>query len=1321
VAVKGLGKALGAVKDEFSDSVESLVNAFGIRRGRPEGPEYVTPPDPSPEELMEAQKEASKPVSEGGLGLPPENTPLDRAQAQGYKIPVYHGAEDDTLRSVDPMYGKDPRTSGRGFFGAMDPPEVAETYATPRSGEKGVVFPLLMRDDALASVKDASSPAKIGRVDFGGQNFDDAEDAILTLPDGTELTVAEDYRLGSLSTDELVDIAKEYDLDGIEAINIIDRGPRTYPGTREALQEADYGTSGGTEAITFSEGLLRAPNAAFNPAKRGSPSLTAGLSGTAIALGLVATPEEAEAAYIPLKAFAEGSEAAQALFKKAQKRIAEGADTRPNGELYNEMGVYRSEDGDFKVDVAELRARDVEKMQGLQQFAEDIDFYLSTNIRRKKKLEYPITRYLPEDSPIFENFPELKEVKVSLRPQPKNSNYLGEYNPNTKEVIVYADNDPTIDYSQFEDERAKKILNSFNTLFHEFQHYIQDVKKAANTGYNTVASLVATRGFREDYKDAVDALKTMQPGDIGYDQFKNKVDSVFGMVQKSLSAKPKSKDAPSPRDEFLAADFDEKLKKVEDVFNTFEKGSTDTDELIQSSQLGHNIYIRELGEAEARSTGLKALIPEGSDRKAIGVFYPTSDGKQIALRAEDVSLYNQLDPSHVLVRGVPAYEDFTDMGKLYFPESVMGQEALEPEIVKQAKKRSGDGGKGTAAVVAGGTAAGLASPPSEAFVEGVGEATGLFEDGSPTPSLFDVEGVSDELGITNTFLLDLLVPRTKPYDLISNIPGVGETMMAADVAQGLGSPDAETPDEFTDTPRDVAGMRQGGGIETEAGLEMEEKNPNKPIPKKADINKDGEIQGWEKARHEAIQETEKKTQMAMGGMMGMMADPFAPFQVTVDIDEESGNEVPAGSKEEEVRDDIPAMLSEGEYVVPADVVRYHGLKTFEELRCEAKHALGLMAMHDRISYVDDDTKEPVDYDIEEKDLPKVEKAEVEVVEAAEGTDVQPATDPTTFYQLQYKTDPVTGQVRIVYVDPMTGQEVKEEEYEQERASRFAPQTVLQREGLMGTEEEEAEEEECPEGYVKDPETGVCTPQTIIEGRQFVDTGGDGPDNDEGPSTDPSQGMSQDEINAALGAAVGYDPISAPEIPGTLGLVAKAIEFGVNGIKQYNAMNAVRKGENLGVTPSGEYGGWRSNLGPNATAAVAATENAAADVASGKTGLQGSQFGSVAEANTVANSGWGSDAHFDAIDNQFGGLSETRGGGTATPETGPTSGTSPGRPGGEAGERDGSDSTGSESTGGSNPAGDVDSGPGSGFGYAKGGMPTRKVKPRVAMMNYKGNK
>lgn len=67
-----------------------------------------------------------------------------------------------------------------------------------------------------------------------------------------------------------------------------------------------------------------------------------------------------------------------------------------------------------------------------------------------------------------------------------------------------------------------------------------------------------------------------------------------------------------------------------------------------------------------------------------------------------------------------------------------------------------------------------------------------------------------------------------------------------------------------------------------------------------------------------------------------------------DKDPVSGNDVPTGSLPEEVRDDIPAQLSEGEYVVPADVVRYYGIKFFEELRQEAKAGWQNMEENGRI-------------------------------------------------------------------------------------------------------------------------------------------------------------------------------------------------------------------------------------------------------------------------------------------------------------------------------------------------------------------------------------
>jgi len=61
-----------------------------------------------------------------------------------------------------------------------------------------------------------------------------------------------------------------------------------------------------------------------------------------------------------------------------------------------------------------------------------------------------------------------------------------------------------------------------------------------------------------------------------------------------------------------------------------------------------------------------------------------------------------------------------------------------------------------------------------------------------------------------------------------------------------------------------------------------------------------------------------------------------------EVDPISGNEVPVGSLAEEVRDDVPAQLSEGEFVVPADVVRFIGLEKLMQMRDQAKSGLAQM-------------------------------------------------------------------------------------------------------------------------------------------------------------------------------------------------------------------------------------------------------------------------------------------------------------------------------------------------------------------------------------------
>ena len=111
--------------------------------------------------------------------------------------------------------------------------------------------------------------------------------------------------------------------------------------------------------------------------------------------------------------------------------------------------------------------------------------------------------------------------------------------------------------------------------------------------------------------------------------------------------------------------------------------------------------------------------------------------------------------------------------------------------------------------------------------------------------------------------------------------------------------------------------------------------------------------------------------MAINDQMEMAFSSPAPR-----VDPVSGNEVPPGSLPVEVRDDIDVKLSEGEYVVPADVLRFHGVKFFEDLRAEAKMGLAGMESAGRIGGqpVDSSPMDPASMGISEEDIAMLEQA-----------------------------------------------------------------------------------------------------------------------------------------------------------------------------------------------------------------------------------------------------------------------------------------------------------------------------------------------------------
>jgi hypothetical protein len=126
-----------------------------------------------------AQQNAARPVSEGGLGLPPMNTPEERAQALGYQ-PFYHGTQ--RLDRLLEQPGLDPRraTSGPMPFGTSSP-ELASNYSmskadTSRIAQSGGDYKNFFQTQAK-------------NVGGRGNRLIDVEDTFWLLPQSVQETI----------------------------------------------------------------------------------------------------------------------------------------------------------------------------------------------------------------------------------------------------------------------------------------------------------------------------------------------------------------------------------------------------------------------------------------------------------------------------------------------------------------------------------------------------------------------------------------------------------------------------------------------------------------------------------------------------------------------------------------------------------------------------------------------------------------------------------------------------------------------------------------------------------------------------------------------------------------------------------------------------------------------------------------------------------------------------------------------------------------------------------------------------------------------------
>ena len=153
--------------------------------------------------------------------------------------------------------------------------------------------------------------------------------------------------------------------------------------------------------------------------------------------------------------------------------------------------------------------------------------------------------------------------------------------------------------------------------------------------------------------------------------------------------------------------------------------------------------------------------------------------------------------------------------------------------------------------------------------------------------------------------------------------------------------------------------------------------------------------------------------MQQGGMTddGMTQEPV------------TGNDIPPGALASEVRDDVDTKLSGGEYVVPADVLRYYGVRFFEDLRSQAKQGMMDMESEGRIGGVPVDPRGVPMQGQEEELTPEEEQMLAQAMSGmAEGG---MAFDRTNFTLPKYGSDGVGNPIESrTYFNPSTGKKQK---------------------------------------------------------------------------------------------------------------------------------------------------------------------------------------------------------------------------------------------------------------------------------------------------------
>ena len=219
----------------------------------------------------------------------------------------------------------------------------------------------------------------------------------------------------------------------------------------------------------------------------------------------------------------------------------------------------------------------------------------------------------------------------------------------------------------------------------------------------------------------------------------------------------------------------------------------------------------------------------------------------------------------------------------------------------------------------------------------------------------------------------------------------------------------------------------------------------------------------------------------------------------------SGNDVPSGSLQEEVRDDIDAKLSPGEFVFPADVVRFIGLEKLMLMRDKAKRGLARM---EEMGHMGNSEEATIDDD--------VPFGMEDLIIVAGSPDNEMSKGGVPSYSRGGQLLGLDGYVApTTYYNPATGQEMISTKI----GGKFFPP--------------------LPKGFVEKPKKAEAKPRDVKTETAKVDTELGSGEVDGGPDRD-TVGVS--EMTETEQAAFGKD-LSGP-MGGVIGGVAKG--FGMLG-------------------------------------------------------------------------------------------------------------------------------------------------------------------------------